>query len=639
MMRLSTSKRQNLQMLSFGLVFIVGAQVATQFIARSLKFSPSLGSPFAILGETLIYPFYKFFSWSSEFQHTYPQAINEASLYFGITVLVGAGVVAALRLLDDKSLNRGADTYGSARFGTGRELKEAGLLGGGGIVLGQFNKGKEVVTYSGEGHVLITAPTRSGKTVGPVIGTALTYPHSVIFYDLKGELWDATAGFRAQFSYPIYFNPFNEKSARFNPLREVPHGINEVKEVRNIVSDLVAPGEGEKEDHWIRAARTLIEGLVLHVLYSEKDKTLGQVAKLLFDPTQTPEQLFALMLSTPHMEGGGVHIEVAQVARAMLDMAPNEQSGVVSTARQHLSIYRDPVVAQSVSESDFALEDLQFGKHPVSLYFCVNTDGMAAISPLFRVILNQLLRRISSDFKRTKKEGRALLMMLDEFPQLGKMAFVEQGLAYLAGYNVQVVAITQSEGQLKRIYGQHHTISDNMLVRLHYATQEEREAEALSRALGTTTRVISTKSKTKKKGVFDTTGSRPSTENEQHISRRLLTADEIMCLDQNKAILRAVNQRAFLIEKLRYFEHPVLRERIIPPPPLEDRNKGAYRFRPKLRDCYWDSLQYIDFDEMRAILREMDEKKSDDSPEKQREHVDEEVVERVNPQYVSVDVP
>ena len=86
------------------------------------------------------------------------------------------------------------DTYGSARWARPDEVKAAGLLGPDGVVLGKLKD--DYLRHEGPEHVLCFAPTRSGKGVGLVIPSLLTWPGSAIVHDIKGENWQLTAGFR-----------------------------------------------------------------------------------------------------------------------------------------------------------------------------------------------------------------------------------------------------------------------------------------------------------------------------------------------------------------------------------------------------------------------------------------------------------
>src|SRR3546814_2186665 len=77
---------------------------------------------------------------------------------------------------------------------------------------------------------MVFAPTRSGKGVGLVVPTLLSWPHSVVVHDIKGEHWQLTAGWRSRFSHCLCFNPVDARSAAYNPLLEVRRGAQEVRD-------------------------------------------------------------------------------------------------------------------------------------------------------------------------------------------------------------------------------------------------------------------------------------------------------------------------------------------------------------------------------------------------------------------------
>src|SRR3546814_7544954 len=105
-------------------------------------------------------------------------------------------------------------------------------------------------------HILCFAPTRSGKGVGLVVPSLLTWPGSAIVHDIKGENWHLTAGFRARHGRVLLFDPTNAKSAAYNPLLEVRRGEWEVRDVQNIADILVDPeGSLEKRNHWEKTSQ------------------------------------------------------------------------------------------------------------------------------------------------------------------------------------------------------------------------------------------------------------------------------------------------------------------------------------------------------------------------------------------------
>ena len=251
-------------------------------------------------------------------------------------------------------------TYGSARWAETREVREAGLFGHDGVLLGRWRD--EYLRHDGPEHVLCFAPTRSGKGVGLVVPTLLTWPGSAIVHDIKGENWTLTAGWRARFGRVLIFDPTNAQSAAYNPLLEVRRGEWEVRDVQNIADVLVDPeGALEKRNHWEKTSHSLLVGTILHMLYAEPDKTLAGVANFLSDPKWPIETTLRAMMTTPHLGEAGVHPVVASAARELLNKSENERSGVLSTAMSFLGLYRDPVVAAVTRRCDWRIRDLVEG--------------------------------------------------------------------------------------------------------------------------------------------------------------------------------------------------------------------------------------------------------------------------------------
>ena len=282
-----------------------------------------------------------------------------------------------------------------------------------------------------------------GKGVGLVVPTLLTWPGSAIVHDIKGENWGLTAGWRARFGRVLLFDPTNTKSAAYNPLLEVRRGEWEVRDVQNIADVLVDPeGALEKRNHWEKTSHSLLVGTILHVLYAEKDKTLAGVANFLSDPKRPIETTLRAMMTTPHLGKTGVHPVVASAARELLNKSENERSGVLSTAMSFLGLYRDPVVAAVTRRCDWRIRDLVEAERPVTLYLVVPPSDISRTKPLIRLILNQIGRRLTEELDSKRRRHR-LLLMLDEFPALGRLDFFESALAFMAGYGLKSFLIAQ----------------------------------------------------------------------------------------------------------------------------------------------------------------------------------------------------
>ncbi|MFC6447746.1 conjugal transfer protein TraG [Shinella zoogloeoides] len=535
---------------------------ATQWTAWRLGFQAQLGTQwFELAGWPIYYPA-AFLWWWFSFDAYAPGIFTEG----GIIAVSGGflAIVAAIMMSIIRSREaRNVATYGSARWAEDKEIRSAGLLGPDGVVLGRYER--DYLRHDGPEHVLCFAPTRSGKGVGLVVPTLLTWPGSCIVHDIKGENWTLTAGFRAKHGRVLLFDPTNVQSSAYNPLLEVRQGEWEVRDVQNIADILVDPeGSLDKRNHWEKTSHSLLVGAILHVLYAEKDKTLAGVANFLSDPRRPVEATLRAMMDTPHLGEAGVHPVIASSARELLNKSDNERSGVLSTAMSFLGLYRDPVVARVTARCDWRIADLVGGKKAVSLYLVVPPSDINRTKPLIRLILNQIGRRLTEELTATTKRHR-LLLMLDEFPALGRLDFFESALAFMAGYGIKGFLIAQSLNQIERAYGQNNSILDNCHVRVSFATNDERTAKRVSDALGTATEL---RDSTNYAGHRLAPWLGHLMVSRQETARPLLTPGEIMQLPPSEEIVMVAGTPPIRATKARYFEDRRLQERIITPPAL-----------------------------------------------------------------------
>jgi type IV secretion system protein VirD4 len=541
------------------IVFVM-TWAATQWTAWRLGFQSQLGSPwFELAGWPFYYP-PAFLWWWFSFDAYAPAIFTEG----GIIAVSGGflAIVAALMLSIIRAREaRNVATYGSARWAEDKEIRSAGLLGLDGVVLGRHER--DYLRHDGPEHVLCFAPTRSGKGVGLVVPTLLTWPGSCIVHDIKGENWTLTAGFRSKHGRVLLFDPTNARSAAYNPLLEVRQGEWEVRDVQNIADILVDPeGSLDKRNHWEKTSHSLLVGAILHVLYAEKDKTLAGVANFLSDPRRPVEATLRAMMDTPHLGEAGVHPVIASSARELLNKSENERSGVLSTAMSYLGLYRDPVVAHVTARCDWRIADLVGSKEPVSLYLVVPPSDINRTKPLIRLILNQIGRRLTEDLNTSGKRHR-LLLMLDEFPALGRLDFFESALAFMAGYGMKSFLIAQSLNQIERAYGPNNAILDNCHVRVAFATNDERTAKRISEALGTATEM---RDSTNYAGHRLAPWLGHLMVSRQETARPLLTPGEVMQLPPSDEIVMVAGTPPIRAVKARYFEDARFMERILTPP-------------------------------------------------------------------------
>ncbi len=555
---------------------------ATQWTAWRLGYQPQLGRPWAEIGGVHLYPPPAFFGWWFSYDAYAPDIFVEGAFIAASGGFAAIAIAIAMSVWRAREA-REAQTYGSARWATSEEAHAAGLLNPDGVVLGRLDR--KYLRHDGPEHVLCFAPTRSGKGVGLVVPTLLTWPGSCIVHDIKGENWQLTAGWRAGFGRVLLFDPTNPESSAYNPLLEVRRGDSEVRDVQNIADILVDPeGALERRNHWEKTSHALLVGAILHVLYAEPDKSLAGVANFLSDPKRSIEATLRAMMTTRHV-ADRPHPVVASAARELLNKSENERSGVLSTAMSFLGLYRDPVVAKVTARCDWRISDLVEGKTPATLYLVVPPSDISRTKPLIRLVLNQIGRRLTEDMQ-AKATRRRLLLMLDEFPALGRLDFFESALAFMAGYGLKSLLIAQSLNQIEKAYGQNNSILDNCHVRVAFATNDERTAKRISDALGIATELRAMK---------NYAGHRLSPwlghlmVSRQETARPLLTAGEVMQLPPTDELVLMSGTPPIRAKKVRYFEDPRLSVRVLPPPQRDGVAARQHeRGQPNLDD--WTAL-------------------------------------------------
>ncbi len=557
-----------LGLIAIGLVG--GLQTATQVFAWTYRWADALG-PGLNLGSTVrLYPFWAIFGWRSEFAGEASQALSASNsiILLGVTIGVGLGALTGA----PRSTKR---TRG---WGGLDDARKAGLLAGGGCVIGDF-KGRLLSTIDMRPS-LVTGGTRSGKGRGHVTPTLLLWNESVLVHDPKKELWRTTSGWRSRFSHALFFDPRDPVSARWNPLAEITPGPGELAQVQRLVAILSDPG-GVRDDEaiWDKAASEILEAVVLHVLYTapDSDKTLLRVRELLADLDEAAE----VMTRTFHRTGPDgepqTHPFIQTAVRGYAAMHDRFRTSVQGTARSYLKWLAGDDVERSLSSSDFTLGDLMCARSPMSLYIQVAPADAAALKPLVRLLFYAAAQALTvhegADATGRPKVHR-LLMLMDEFPLLGRVSFFEKSLRLLSGYGVKVMFVAQSLNDIVETYGVNNTILDNCAVYTAFSALDPLTQDKVSRLTGTVAEQRTSRSSPAGFGVGRSTVSRSDVE------RPLMEPGEIRALPDDEQLVFVAGRRPLRTRKVLYDKRKPFRRRADGPTPDQSQGVDAPPPRP-----------------------------------------------------------
>ena len=579
---------------------------ATQYVASHLGYQSQLGAPWFELFARRVYRPWQVIPWNYWYHYYAPGIFNHSMMMVAMGALLSTAVSVVYAVWVSRRV-RVATSQGTARWMTLNEIEDSGLLGGHGPVLGLTQDGSYLQHDSGQ-HIMSVAPTGSGKGVGQIIPTLLSWPGSVVVHDVKGENWEVTAGYRSKFSNVLYFNPCSLESCHFNPLFEIRPGLFEVRDAQNIVAMLIDPLGKKNPEFWDREATTLLVACVLHVLYREADKSLAGLVYFLANPDRTATETVAMMRDQVYPNPATTRF-INSSAQQAAQKYEKELSGVISAALSVLGLYRDPLVAQITSTSDFTISDLVEATHPVSLYMIIPSSDDTRITPLVRLMWSQIGRRLMEQHqsqsaraksalnprsrwapfgardagpKATPPTRHPMLLMMDEFPTLGYMEVFVTAIAKIRSYGVRIFIITQSNNQIEDVYGPKHPFTSNCSVRVYYTPNDNPTAESISAALGTRTEVHQQKTYTGHRFVPMLLHMMVA---DQEAARALLTPGEVLTFGNDEAIIFVTGCHPIRARKLRYFEDENLRRRLLPEPPLT--GEGPYPYRPQPRQNPW----------------------------------------------------
>lgn len=326
----------------------------------------------------------------------------------------------------------------------------------------QFSK---PIRYSGDAHIGLIGPTRKGKDRDILDPVLMEYEGSVICVDPKGQLCAQTAPERARMGQKIYIlNPFGILPGVLSPDAERFKGLKNVvfnatcNPMESLIpeadsfgvdcdslSDGVVLMEHGRELHWSESARELISGVIMQLAanWLPHERNLATMRRLIAGPNSDLVNFCraAVACGDPFISDRLARFSEEEAKNA------NEIASIISTAKTQTKFISNTAIANSLMESSFQFEDLR--KEKITVYVILPGRYLNACAKWFRLIVGTALNRL---MREPEPGDLPVLMVCNEFSQLGHMESVSNAMGLSAGYRLQLFIVVQDLTRLKEHY-------------------------------------------------------------------------------------------------------------------------------------------------------------------------------------------
>lgn len=515
----------------------------------------SISKQFTYLFNTMV-AYWKFYF--INYDRLTKESYNYFTTKLWVTTLLPYSILSILAwsfrapLMDWRPFKKPESVHGDSHWASGAEIRKMGLRSKSGVLLGKYNN--KFLIADGFQHILLFAPTGSGKGVGFVIPNLLFWTDSVIIHDIKLENYELTSGWRKKHlkQKVILWNPADPDgiSHCYNPMDWISKKPGKMVDDVQKICNFLLP----EQEFWQNEARALLTGIMLYLVAADdKPATLGEVVRTL----RNDDVVYNLAVVLDTM-GKKIHPVSYMNIASYLQKPDKERGSVTSTANSSLELWSNPIIDTTTATSDFNLHEFKITPH--TAYIGLTPDNISRLAPLMKMFYQQAAAFFTAKMPQPH-EKHGVLMMMDEFPTLGKMEQFQAGIAYFRGYKVRLFLIIQDTEQLKGIYEESgmNSFLSNSTYRITFAANNMETANLISQLLGNKT--SQQVSYNKPKYLDLNPGARSL-----HVSetqRALLLPQEVIQLPRDEQIILIESQPAIKSKKIFYFKEKCFTRKLI----------------------------------------------------------------------------
>ena len=532
-------------------VYLIVAVTLASWAAGALFYVMHKATPHGVT--PLTWPTYARFYWHNGHQR---QLLLLSALLPGALALFPLGPVLGRLAGTDREL------HGSARFATARDIRDAGMMGSSGIIVGKHDN--RFLRFPGQQFVLLAAPTRSGKGVGFVIPNLLNWPGSCVVLDIKLENFLLTSGYRARHGQKVFqFAPYAEdgRTHRWNPLDGISRDPNlRVGDLLTLAGTLYPASPGDKDAFWADSARNLFLGLALMLLESpDLPVTLGEILRQSSGKGRGLKDYLVDRINGRALTDTPYSGDCVDALNRFLSASENTFANIISSFTAPLVPFANPIVDAATAASDFDISRVRDER--MTVYVGIQPNRLADAALLINVLFSQLINLNTRALPSADAHAVQCLLILDEFPALGKIGVLARANAFIAGYGLRFLTIIQSVAQLEGVYGPNdaRTLVTNHAMQVLFTPREQRDANAYSEMLGYYT-VKSTSKGTSFNRGFASGGSRSENVSDQR--RALLLPQELKELPDDEQIIVVEATKPIRCRRTRFYREAVFMDRL-----------------------------------------------------------------------------
>jgi type IV secretion system protein VirD4 len=430
--------------------------------------------------------------------------------------------------------------------------------------------GDSIHKLPGTEHIALHARTRSGKTSNFSVPNLFEWPGSAIVLDIKGEIFQATAGHRARnLGQEIYVLDPTARDGRshcWNPFDVIDRtSLDRFDAIQRQTYMMFPEGTGSSnsERFWEPAGRAAMIAVA------------NLIAETPGEPFTLPHMLHLFSRGDYHevlrkkikdrrVTGPPYSRLTVEGISDFLSGHPDMVESIRKTVSTRLQPWQNPRTAAATMRSDFDLRD--FRRRPMTLYVRVAPGNIPRMRPLLRLLFEQFVN-LNTD--TTPEEDQSLnvpvLLLLDEFARLGRMETLAESLQFLAGYGIRVCVVVQNKAQIKHLYGAQLAIDifDNVGCEIVFGTGDIELAQELEKRLGDDT--VPYDAENLPRWLPSLKLSRQTVTRSPH-KRPLMLDQEILRLPRDRQIILRPGMMPMLTERICWYEDPHYLQLALPPP-------------------------------------------------------------------------